>query len=164
MKIATFKDMYIAELQELVSAEEQLMESLLRLASVASHPELKESLMRRREETQVQAERLKEILRKHGADPKAHNDQAMQVLVKETEKMLTILKGNELRDAGLIASLLKMKHYEIAAYGTAAAFAGQLNLREDQLMLHRSLDEERQTDALLSHLAKRAVNPKALAS
>lgn len=164
MEIATFKDMYIAELQELISAEEQVMESLLRLASVASHPELKESLMRRREETQVQAERLKELLRKHGADPKAHNDHAMEVLVTETEKMLTILKGNNLRDAGLIASLQKMKHYEIAAYGTAAAFAGQLNLREDQLMLHRSLDEERQTDALLSHLAKRAVNPNALAS
>ena len=164
MEIATFKDMYIAELQELVDAEEQLTESLLRLASVASRPELKETLTRLRQETQVQAERLKEILRKHGADLRAHNDQAMQALVKETEKMLTILKGNELRDAGLIASLQKMKHYEIAAYGTAAAFAGQLNLREDQLMLHRSLDEERQTDALLSHLAKRAVNPNALAS
>ncbi len=56
----------------------------------------------------------------------------MQALVNETEKMLAILKGNELRDAGLIASAQKLEHYEIAAYGTAAALAGQLDLREEE--------------------------------
>ena len=34
----------------------------------------------------------------------------MEGLVHETEKMLGILKGNELRDAGLIASAQKLEH------------------------------------------------------
>jgi len=37
--------------------------------------------------------------------------------------MLSLLEGDDLRDAGLIASAQKLEHYEIAAYGTAAALA-----------------------------------------
>src|SRR5580704_2481933 len=73
----------------------------------------------------------------------------MEGLVHETEKMLGILKGNELRDAGLIASAQKLEHYEMAAYGTAAALAGQLDFRDDQRTLHVSLEDERQADLLL---------------
>lgn len=77
---------------------------------------------------------------------------------------MELLEGNELRDAGLIASLQKLEHYEIAAYGTACALAGQLDLRDDQRTLHASLDEERAADATLTELAKGKVNPQALAA
>jgi ferritin-like metal-binding protein YciE len=164
MQITNFKDMYIAELQELLSLEGQLADALSRMAEVASHPSLKNALMHHREETQVQRKRLESILQKHGANARAHTDQAMQALVKETDKMLAMLKGNDLRDAGLIASAQKLEHYEIAAYGTAAALAGQLDLRDDQRMLHESLEEEKQADVRLTKLAKGEVNPDALAA
>jgi ferritin-like metal-binding protein YciE len=164
MEITSFKDMYLSELQELASVEDQLAESLLHMAEVASHPTLKNMLLHHSEETQVQKDRLKSILQKHGANPKAHTDQAMDSLLKETGKMLTMLNGDDLRDAGLIASAQKIEHYEIAAYGTAAALAGQLDLRDDQQMLHTSLEEERHADALLTQLAKSEVNSDALAA
>jgi ferritin-like metal-binding protein YciE len=75
-----------------------------------------------------------------------------------------MLNGNELRDAGLIASAQKLEHYEIAAYGTVAALAGQLDLRNDQRMLHESLEEKKQADVRLTKLAKGEVNPEALAA
>ena len=140
MEISNFKDMYLAELQELVSVEGQLADALLRMAAAASHPALKRLLLHHRAETETQKERLVTI------------------------KMLTILKADDLRDAGLIASAQKLEHYEIAAYGTAAALAGQLDLRDEQKMLHLSLEEERRADAMLTHLAKREVNPDALAA
>jgi ferritin-like metal-binding protein YciE len=164
MELSSFKDMYIAELQELVSVEEQLTAALLRMAQMASHSALRDAFIRHREETQVQKDRLESILQKHRVEPKAHTDQAMQALVHETEKMLEILKGNELRDAGLIASAQKLEHYEIAAYGTAAALAGQLELRDEQRKLHESLEEEKKTDLLLTQLAKGEVNRDALAA
>jgi ferritin-like metal-binding protein YciE len=164
MEITSFKDMYLSELQELASVEGQLTESLLHMAEAASHPTLKNALIRHRAKTQVQKDRLSAILKKHGANPEAHTDQAMAALLKETGKMLTMLKGNDLRDAGLIASAQKLEHYEIAAYGTAAALAGQLDLREDQQILHTSLEEERHADALLTQLAKSEVNSDALAA
>jgi ferritin-like metal-binding protein YciE len=164
MEINNFKDMYLAELQELVSVEEQLGDALLRMAGAASHPELKRVLICHRWETETQRDRLTTILQKHGANPSAHTDQAMQALVVETKKMLTLLTDDDLRDAGLIASAQKLEHYKIAAYGTAAALAGQLDLRDEQKMLHLSLEEEKQTDVLLTQLAKREVNPDALAA
>lgn len=164
MEISHFKDMYIAELQELVSVEDQLAEALLRMAAAASHPALREALVDHHAETAGQKQRLLSILRKHGANPNEHIDQAMQALVRETRKMLGILKSDDLRDAGLIASAQKLEHYEIAAYGSAAALAGQLELRDDQKMLHASLEEEKQADAVLTDIAKGEVNPDALAA
>jgi len=164
VEINNFKDMYLAELQELVSVESQLADALLRMAGAATHPALKDLLIHHRAETETQKQRLVTILQKHGADPAAHTDQAMQALVKETRKMLGMLTGDDLRDAGLLASAQKLEHYEIAAYGTAAALAGQLDLRDEQKMLHRTLDEEKQIDTLLTQLAKREVNPDALAA
>ncbi len=164
MKISSFKDMYIAELQELANLEGQLTESLLRMAQMASNQRLKDALIHHREETQVQKDRLESILQKHGANPRAHTDQAMQALLGETEKMLTILQGKDLRDTGLIASAQKVEHYEIAAYGTAAALAGQLDLRDDQQVLHQSLEQEKHADAMLTELAKSEVNRGALAA
>jgi ferritin-like metal-binding protein YciE len=164
MEISTFKDMYLAELQELVSVEEQLAEALLRMAAAASHPALKDALVDHHAETLAQKERLLAILRTHGVDPAAHVDQAMEALIRETRKMLGILEGDDLRDAGLIASIQKLEHYEIAAYGSAAALAGQLELRDDQMLLHDSLLEEKEADARLTDIAKGEVNPDALAA
>jgi ferritin-like metal-binding protein YciE len=95
---------------------------------------------------------------------RAHTDQAIEALINETEKMLSLLEGDDLRDAGLIASAQKLEHYEIAAYGTAAALAGQLELRDDQRMLHDSLEEEHKADAALTKLAKGEVNQAAVAA
>jgi ferritin-like metal-binding protein YciE len=75
-----------------------------------------------------------------------------------------MLRGDELRDAGLTGSVQRLLHYEIAAYGTAAAFAGQLGLHEDQRLLHRSLKEVKQLDEALTRLAKGPLNPYVLSA
>jgi ferritin-like metal-binding protein YciE len=164
MQITNFKDLYIAELQELVSVERQLGEALARMASVAAHPSLKQAFETHRRETLVQGERLRAILNRHNAAVDAHTDQALQAMIKEAEKMIDILSGDDLRDAGLLASAQKIEHYEIAAYGSAAALAGQLELRDDQQLLHETLEEEKDADELLTTLAKSEINQDALAA
>lgn len=164
MQITNFKDMYIAELQELVSVEQQLAEALDRMAGAASHPSLKHAFERHRRQTATQRDRLRSILQSHKADSETHTDQALQAMIKETEKMMGMLKGDDLRDVGLLASAQKLEHYEIAAYGSAAALAGQLELRDDQRILHDSLEEEKRTDELLTSLAKGEINQDALAA
>ena len=161
MEIKSFQDLYIAELQELRNGEAQLIDALEHMAGTAGNGELKQAFTHHRDQTLAQKERLDLILQRHGADPHAHQDQAMQALVREAEKMMVIVTGNDLRDVALVASAQKLEHYEIAAYGTAAALAGQLDLRDDQSILHQTLEEEKHADALLSNLAKRIVNPSA---
>jgi ferritin-like metal-binding protein YciE len=163
MQIASFKDLYITELQELTSLEGQLVDALERMAKAASRSSLKNALKRHREQTQAQKQRLETIIKKHGAKSQAHTDQAMQALIHETEKMIAMVKGDDLRDAALIASAQKVEHYEIAAYGVVASLAGQLDLRDDQRLLHESLKEEKQADAELTELAKSEVNQAAVA-
>jgi ferritin-like metal-binding protein YciE len=124
MQITGLKDMYIAELQELVSVEQEPAEALARMASVASHPSLKHAFETHRRQTLARGDRLRAILSGHNAEAEAHTDQAVQAMIKETEKMIDILKSDELCDAGLIASAQKLEHYEIAAYGSLAALAG----------------------------------------
>jgi ferritin-like metal-binding protein YciE len=164
MEIRNFKEMYIAELQELASVVSQLAEWLPRVAKAASHPALKRAILDNRRDIESQQERLDAILEMHGEDAEAHTDQAMQAMVCETDKMLPMLQGNDLRDAGLIASIQRLKHYEIAAYGTAAALAGQLKLRDDRDILLESLEEEKMADVELTTIAEREVNPDALAA
>jgi len=164
MKINTLKNMYLAELEELASAEEQLGKSLGRMAGKVSHPDLKNALLDQQESTKQQEARLISILRAHGADRVTHTDQAMQALVRETGKMLDMLKGDDLRDAGLIASIQRLKHYEIAAYGSAASLAAQLGFDNDAKLLQESLDEEKDVDSVLTSIAEREVNPDAAAT
>jgi len=164
MQITSFKDLYIAELQEMRSLEGQLGEALMRMAEVASNPTLKSALMAQRGRALAQEQRLWSMLSRLDANPRAHTDQAVQALVDEAEKMLTMVKGNDLRDAAMIASAQKIGHYQIAAYGTAAALAGQLDLRDDQRVLHQSLDEEKDGDWALTQLAKCEINRDAVAA
>jgi ferritin-like metal-binding protein YciE len=69
------------------------------MAKVASHPSLKNALTHHQVQTQAQKQRLESILQTHGANPQAHTDQAMQALINETEKMMKMVKGDNLRDA-----------------------------------------------------------------
>ncbi len=85
------------------------------MSGAASHPSLKEALQRHREETRTQMDRLEQLLRNHGSSPYVHTDQAVEALVAETEKMLKLVKGNDLRDAALTAFAEKLEHYEMAA-------------------------------------------------
>ncbi len=164
MNVDNFREMYIAELQELRSVEAQLVEALPKMADMASHPELKQAIQAHLEETRWQQSQLDEILRRHGVDPREHVDQAMQAMLKEAEKWAGMVPDQDLRDAGLIASAQRVEHYEIAVYGSLATWAKQLGLDEDLPALLDILEEEKRTDESLSTLAKRVVNPDAAAT
>jgi ferritin-like metal-binding protein YciE len=110
MKIKSLTELYVAELEELANAEDQLAEVLLELAEVASNQKLKSALSDHRWETLVHQERLESLLTEHRAKANAHTDQSMQALVNETRKMLEIVEGNALRDAAVIASAQKLEH------------------------------------------------------
>lgn len=142
-----------------------MAEYLARLGKLASHHSLKWTLLDdHREAAEVQSQRIQTLLRRHGANPEAHVDQTMQAMISEAERTLPMLKSGDLRDAGLIASLQRLKHYEIAVYRTVVALAQQLRLRDDEQMLRESLEEEEEASAALAILAEREVMPDARAA
>jgi ferritin-like metal-binding protein YciE len=161
MNVTSLRDLYIAELQEIRSVEEQLVGALPTMADVAGHPELKQGIQTHLEETRAQQSRVEEILRRHNAEPREHVDQAMQAMLQEAEKWANMVQNPDLRDAGIIASAQRVEHYEIAVYGSLATWAKQLGLEDDLQALLAILEEEKHTDERLSMLAKRMINPDA---
>lgn len=161
MNVDSFRQLYIAELQELRSVENELVDALPRMMQTAQHPDLKQAIQTHFDETERQRERLDGLLQRHGVDPREHQDQSMQAVVHEADKWAKMVQDADLRDASLIASAQRVEHYEIAVYGTLASWAKQLGLDEDQRTLHAILDEEKRADEKLTNLAKHVINPEA---
>ncbi|WP_046864676.1 ferritin-like domain-containing protein [Microvirga massiliensis] len=161
MNVDDFRQMYVAELQELRSVEEQLIHALPRMSNMAQHPELKQGIMDHWEETRGQRERLDELLRRHHVNPREHQDSSMEAIISETKRWAHMVEDRDLRDAGLIASAQRVEHYEIAVYGTLAAWAKQLGLQDDLRVLLENLEEEKRADESLTVLAKKIINPEA---
>jgi ferritin-like metal-binding protein YciE len=161
MNVSSFKDMYVAELQEARSFEEQLTKALPDLVEKASDSDLKEALKGHLKTTRTHLDRVNGILQRHGSAGETHTDNSMKRLISETEKWADMVDDSDQRDAGLIGSAQRIEHYEIAVYGTLAAWAKQLGFDDDKQELHSILEEEREADEKLTRLAEREVNPAA---
>ena len=164
MKIDDFRQMYVTELQELRSVEDQLVQALPKMAEMVGHRQLKEAIQEHLKETKTQRDRLDQLLKRHKAGAKEHRDGSMQAIVREAERWAKMVADPDCRDAGVIASAQRVEHYEIAVYGTLATWARQLGLDEDARTLHDILDEEKRADEKLSGLAERSINKEAAAA
>lgn len=161
MQIDHFQDLYLTELQELRSAEALMAEALDGLADCASNTALSEAIRMHREETLAHRDQIGSLLEAHGAREDAHTDGSMRAILSESGKWARTVDDRALRDAGLIASLQRMKHYEIAVSGTLASWARKLGHKADAQVLDHILDQDKATDARLSQFAEEVVNPAA---
>jgi ferritin-like metal-binding protein YciE len=162
MKLNTLKQLYIEELRDLHSAENQLLKALPKMAKGASSEELKLAFENHLDQTKVHVERLEEIFERLDETPKGKTCQAMKGLVEEGSEILGEDGEESVLDAGIIAAAQKVEHYEIAGYGTVRTFARLLGEDEAAELLQETLDEEGETDKLLTQLAQEIVNPEAL--
>jgi ferritin-like metal-binding protein YciE len=162
MKLDTLKQLYVEELRDLYSAENQLLKALPKMAKGASSAELKQVLEDHFEQTKEHVERLDEIFHRLGEKPMGKTGKAMKGLIEEGSEILEKEGEESVIDAGLIAAAQRVEHYEIAAYGTVRTFANLLGEEEAAELLQQTLDEEGETDKHLSELAEEIVNPGAL--
>lgn len=158
MELQTLKDLYIHELKDLFSAEQQLVKALPKMAKAASNKELAAGFQEHLEQTKGHAERLEEILSSHQQSTRGPKCKGMEGIVAEGAEMIEEEADDEVKDAGLIAAAQRVEHYEMAGYGTARTYAELLDDKEGAKLLGLTLEEERQTDQKLSKLAKSAVN------
>ncbi|HEV7330414.1 MAG TPA: ferritin-like domain-containing protein [Flavisolibacter sp.] len=164
------------EIEDLYSAEEQIIEALPAMADSATNRELKKALKEHLRITKEQKRRLdqvKKILRKDSSEEGdagflermfgggGTKCKGMEGLIKEGKKVMDEDMEPSVRDAAIIASSQKIEHYEISGYGTAKAYAKQLGLREVERILATTLKEEYTADKMLNTLALSNVNLKA---
>ncbi|MFV8328274.1 ferritin-like domain-containing protein [Flavobacterium sp. ZS1P14] len=155
------RDLFEVGLKDIYWAEKVLTKTLPKMVKNASSPELVNSLKDQIAETQEHVSRLEKIFEVTGINPTAKKCDAMQGILKEADGLIKETDIGMVRDAGLIAADQKVKHYEIATYGTLHAFAKTLGEDKAANLLALTLDEEKKTDAALTGIALSAINRQA---
>lgn len=148
-------------LKDLYWAEKTLSKSLPRMVENASSPELIHTLKNQLRETEEQVSRLEQVFMSAGIKPRVKKCDAMEGLLKESEEIMKQTKMGVVRDAGIIAAGQKVKHYEIATYGTLCAFALTLGENQAATLLAKTLEEDKKTDAALTGIARSSINQNA---
>jgi ferritin-like metal-binding protein YciE len=166
MQLSTLHDLFVEQLEDLYSAETQLVEALPKMASAASHEELRDAFEQHLEETRNHVTRLEQIFSQIGTSYSGERCEGMAGLIKEGQKVLSMQGDATVIDAALIAAAQRVEHYEIAGYGTAKTLADHLDLGEAKDLLDDTLDEEGKADKLLTGIAtggwfKTGINEKA---
>src|SRR6266567_3619576 len=156
MKLKTIEDLFLQELKDLYSAENQLVKALPKMAKAATNGELKSGFEEHLEQTKGHVERLDEIAGKLGIKLSGHKCKAMEGLIKEGGDLIGEDAEDSVRDAGLIGAAQRVEHYEISGYGTARALATRLGHEDIAELLGQTLEEEKETDAKLTELAEAA--------
>ena len=154
MESNALKELYVEELKDLYSAENQLVKALPKLAKAASAEELREGFEEHLEQTKEHVQRLEKIFKELNQSPKGKKCVGMEGLVKEGSEMMQEDYEDEVMDAGLISAAQRVEHYEIAAYGTVRTFAELLGESEHASLLEQTLNEEKETDEKLTELSK----------
>ncbi|APZ06822.1 MULTISPECIES: ferritin-like domain-containing protein [Kosakonia] len=162
MQINTLNDLFIHGLSDIYSAEKQLARALTKMAREASNAELVQAFKQHLEETHGQIERIDMLLEAEAnVKLKRMKCHAMEGLVEEANEVIEASEKGTLRDAGLIAAAQKVEHYEIASYGTLCTLAKQLGYKKAAELLAQTLEEEKNTDNLLTKIATSKINQKA---
>jgi len=153
------KELFIEELRDIYWAEKHLTKALPKMMKAATSEELAAAFEEHLAVTEKQIERVEEVFEMLELTPRAKKCEAMDGLVREGQNVIQDMpKGSAVIDAGLIISAQKIEHYEIAAYGSLVQLAKTMGENEIAELLQETLDEEKQTDQLLTELAVSGIN------
>jgi ferritin-like metal-binding protein YciE len=161
MKLGSLQELYVEELKDLYSAENQLLKALPKMAKAASSPKLRTAFEDHLEQTKRQVERLEKIFKKLNASPKGKKCKAMEGLIEEGDELMTEKANPGVLDAALIAAAQRVEHYEIAGYGCVRTLAQLFGYEDAADLLQETLDEEGAADKKLTELAETVINVEA---
>lgn len=157
-----FEALFIDHLRDIYWAEKALTKALPKMRKAATSPELQQAFEEHTAVTEQQITRLEQVFELLGKKASAKKCDAMVGLVSEAESVIQeTQKGSKTRDVGLIIAAQKVEHYEIASYGGLATLARTLGNEQAKNLLGQTLEEEKQTDALLTQLAEGNINEQA---
>jgi ferritin-like metal-binding protein YciE len=152
------RELLVEELKDAYSAEKQALRCMQKVLRMASAPALREGIELHIEQTQTQIERVEQAMEKLQTRPGRKVCEAMRGLVEEAQHSIGEQDGKgPILDLVIVASMQRIEHYEIAAYGTDIAMAEALGEQEVVDLLTATLEEEKQTDLKLTEVTQQAI-------
>lgn len=162
-KITTLTALYVHELKDLWSANDQMAKAIEKITPQAQNKKLVSMLKASRKGITSHTDLIKSLIENQGEEVKKAHCKAMEGLAKEAIKHTIDAAPEEgpVLDAAIIAQYQRMTHYGITGFGTVTAFAKALKLTDDQLELEFAVKDMYKSDELMSELAESAVNAEA---
>ena len=146
-------------LKDIYWAEKSLVKALPKMQEAATTEELKNAIEEHLAQTETQVGRLEQVFELIGKKAQAKKCDAMEGLIKEGESVIEETEeGSMTRDVAIIIAAQKVEHYEIATYGGLAQIATTMGLDEAADLLNETLEEEKETDELLTEIAENNIN------
>lgn len=150
------------EIKDIYWAEKNIVKTLPKMKKAATSEKLQEAFENHLQQTQTHVERLDQVFEILGKKAQAKKCDAMAGIIEEGEGIISETdKGTSTRDVGLILAAQKVEHYEISTYGGLAQLATTLGLEDVADLLKQTLQEEKETDELLTEIAESDVNYQA---
>ncbi len=155
-------EFFTDEIKDVYWAEKHLVKTLPKMSKAATSEELSNAFLDHTEQTKTHVTRLEQVFELLGKKAQAKKCEAMEGITKEGESIIEDTEaGTATRDVGLILAAQKAEHYEIATYGGLAQLAVTLGLNEIADILNETLEEEKDTDILLTSIAENDINYEA---
>jgi ferritin-like metal-binding protein YciE len=147
------RELLMEEMGDLYDAEKQLVKALPKMAKTASNDQLREAFENHLEQTRGHVQRLEQAFVLLDKKAKSKPCEAMKGLIEEGKETMEEELSDHLMDSAIIAAAQKVEHYEIAGYGTLAAWARSLGLDDVAELLESTLAEEKEADEKLTQVA-----------
>jgi ferritin-like metal-binding protein YciE len=161
VELDSLHQLYIDELRDLYSAENQILKALPKMIKAAQDSQLKKALADHEKQTREHVARLENIFEDLGKSPKGKKCVGMEGLIEEGAELIKEKTDPDVLDAGLISKAQHVEHYEMAGYGTVRAWAEKMGHDQHVRLLEETLEEEKQADLLLTELAESSINVEA---
>jgi ferritin-like metal-binding protein YciE len=155
MEMESLRELFVDELKDLYSAENQILKALPKMVKAATSRELKAGFQEHLAQTKEHVARLEKIFKRLGTSPKGKKCKGMEGIIQDGKELMEEDAEPEVMDAGLIGAAQHVEHYEIAGYGCVRTYAELLGNDDDAKLLQKTLDEEKETDTKLTSLAQK---------
>lgn len=150
----------IYQLRGLYDAEKNLQKAVVKCLETVTSKKLKAEIANYAESTQNKLIKLERVFNYLMDEPEGRKNGAVNKMIEDTHELLKCIVNNDLRDSMMIACIQNINHFKIAGYGTARAFALELNLETPAELLSDILRWEKETDRALTKIAIEEINRK----
>ncbi len=152
--VETLRELYTTQLQQALSMERQIVDALPKMIEKSNAQQLANAFRTHLEQTRQHVARLERILSDNTGDVDSTRCKGMSSIISEGEAMIGAASNPQVRDVVLIAAGNQVEHHEMAVYGTLRSWARVLGEERHAELLQQTLDEEGQTDKILTSLAE----------
>lgn len=153
--------LFLNGIMDMYWAENHLVKALPKMVNAAGSGPLKTAFADHLQATMEHVSRLEQVFKLLGAKARAKKCDAMDGLTMEGEGIMEETEeGTTARDIGLIMAGRKVEHYEMSSYSGLISLAAKSGKEDISKILEKTLQEEIESEELLSNIADQVMNNK----